>query len=206
MAGERGVSAPPRPTNVTFDTNCLIDLEEDGTNASHLHRIVEEAIAGRVNLRTVAVSASERKPDGTYAGNFSEFQAKLAGVGLEGFEILPPLSYWGVTFWGRSLWGGDQSVNRARSIHEVLFPESPFEYREYCEKLGVDLEAPGPDRKWRNRLCDTLALWTHLHFGGGVFVTSDGNFHKPSKRAALVNLGAKLIQRPADAADLCARR
>ena len=132
-------------------------------------------------MRTVAISGSERKPDGTYATNFAEFQDKLAAVGLLGFESLPTLLIWDVTFWDHSLWGSDELIAQARSLHDVLFPESPFDYREYCEKFDVDIEAPATDRKWRNRLCDALALWTHLHFGGGIFVTSDKNFHKPSK-------------------------
>ena len=189
--------------NVTFDTNCLIDLEEGGVRAASLLRIVEQAEVGCVNLRTVAISGSERRPDGTYATNFAEFQDKLAAAGLLGFESLPTLLVLDVTFVDHSLLGSDELIAQARSLHDVLFPESPFDYREYCEKFDVDIEAPATDRKWRNRLCDSLALWTHLHYGGGVFVTSDKNFHKPGKKAALAQLGAELILTPHTAADLC---
>ena len=72
--------------------------------------------------------------------------------------------------------------------------------------MGIDPEDGATDRKWRNRICDTLALWTHLHFGGGIFVTSDKNFHKPSKRSALSDLGAELILTPAAAASRCSPR
>ena len=188
--------------NVTFDTNCLIDLEEDRPAAEHLRRIVELAAGGRVNLRTVAISASERRPDGTYARNFSEFQEKVASVGLQDFESLPPLLVLDVTYLDHSLLGSDELSAQARRIHEVLFPESPFDYSEYCTVFGTDREGDGTDRRWKNRLCDTLALWTHLHFGGGIFVTSDENFHKHTKRNALAGLGAEVL-RPDEAAMRC---
>ena len=204
MAGERGVTGASVPMNVTFDTNCLIDLEERGPGAQHLRRIVEQASAGAVNLRTVAISASERKRDGTYAASFSEFRAKLSDVGLHEFEILPPFAIWGVTYWDHCTWGSEELSAQADRIHRVLFPETPYRYREYCEAMGVDPDDGATNRKWRNRVCDTLALWTHLHFGGGIFVTSDENFHKPTKKAALAELGAELILRPGAMADWCA--
>ena len=188
--------------NVTFDTNCLIDLEEDRPAAEHLRHIVEQAAAGRVTLRTVAISASERRPDGTYARNFSEFQEKVASVGLQDFESLPPLLVLDVTYLDHSLLGSDELSAQARRIHEVLFPDSPFDYTEYCADFGIDPEANDVDRKWKNRLCDTLALWAHLHSDGGVFVTSDENFHKQTKRNALAGLGAEVL-RPDEAAMRC---
>ena len=188
--------------NVTFDTNCLIDLEEDRPAAEHLRRIVELAAGGRVNLRTVAISASERKPDGTYADNFSEFLAKLTNVGLQDFETLLPPLYFGVTYWGHAVWGSDETVGQAHRIHEILFPDSPFDYTEYGADFGIDPEANDVDRKWKNRLCDTLALWAHLHSDGGVFVTSDENFHKQTKRNALAGLGTEVL-RPDEAAMRC---
>ena len=101
--------------NVTFDTNCLIDLEEDRSAAEHLRRIVELAASGRVNLRTVAISASERKPDGTYPRSFSEFQEKLASVGLQDFETLLPPLYFGVTYWGHAVWASEETGRHAES-------------------------------------------------------------------------------------------
>jgi len=49
--------------------------------------------AGRIKLRVVAISASERKQDGTYASDFNEFKEKLGIVGLGDVEILYPLLY-----------------------------------------------------------------------------------------------------------------
>ncbi len=42
-------------------------------------------------------------------------------------------------------------------------------------------------------------MWSHLWYAGDVFVSADEVFHKPSRRAALLALGAKAIVRPQDA-------
>ena len=194
--------------NVTLDTNCIIALEENRPEAQDLRRIVHSATEQKLRLRVVAISASERQPDGEYSESFRDFKAKIAGVGLEDVEILLPPCIWGVTYWDDCIWGSEQFTEEAERIHEILFPNSPFEYEDYCRHFGLDLAAPSADRKWQNHVIDTWALWTHLHNGGGVFVTSDENFHK--KKAMLARLGAGEILRPNEAAasilsDLAAR-
>lgn len=54
--------------------------------------------------------------------------------------------------------------------------------------------------KWLNAKCDVLALWSHIYYGGDIFVTSDENFHKEKKLPHLLHLGAGAILRPYDAA------
>jgi hypothetical protein len=62
------------------------------------------------------------------------------------------------------------------------------------------LASIGLDSRWRNKKCDVLALWSHLHHQGNVFVTSDTNFHKTSKKPQLIALGAGHILGPTEAA------
>jgi hypothetical protein len=47
-------------------------------------------------------------------------------------------------------------------------------------------------------------MWCHIRYGCDVFVTSDGNFLKDSKRAALIALGAKEVADPERAARIAA--
>jgi len=84
-------------TNVTLDTNCIIDLEENTPAALYIWKLVHRFESRKINLRVVATSASERKPDGTYASNFAEFKEKIAALGLKGVDILKPIAYCDVT-------------------------------------------------------------------------------------------------------------
>lgn len=187
--------------NVTFDTNCIIALEENESESGDLRRIVQSATERMLRLRVIAISASERQADGGFSENFSDFEAKIAKVGLQDVEILLPYCIWDVTYWDHCIWGSEQFAEQAKAIHEVLFPTSPFEYDAYCRRFNLDPPAArGVDRKWRNRVVDTLALWTHIHNGGGVFVTSDNNFHGSEKKPMLVRLGSGEILRPKEAA------
>jgi len=49
-----------------------------------------------------------------------------------------------------------------------------------------------------------VALWRHVHSGCDLFVISDDNFLRDSKRSALIALGAKEIAHPERAAQLAA--
>ena len=72
--------------NVTFDTNCIIALEENRNEARDLHRIVHSATERSLKLRVVAISASERQADGDISESFGDFEAKIAKVDLQEAE------------------------------------------------------------------------------------------------------------------------
>ena len=189
--------------NITFDTNCVIALDEGEAAAPYLHRIVKGATDQGLRLRVVGISASERQQNGKSA-SFRDFEARVARVGLEGVEILLPPGIWGMTFWDKCTWGPHQSAHQAKEIHEILFPDTPFEYGDFCRKFDVDPSATPVHKKWRNRVIDTWALWQHMDSGGGVFITSDKNFNTPKKKRSLARLGAGEILRPEEAAErLC---
>lgn len=186
--------------NVTFDTNCIIALEENRNEARDLHRIVQSATERSLKLRVVAISASERQADGDISESFGDFEAKIAKVGLQEAEILLPPFVWDVTYWDHCIWATDEDWKQAEEIHRILFPTCPFEYEDYCRRFDLDPIAPDVDRRWRNRVIDTLALWSHIYNGGGVFVTSDNDFHGPEKKLMLAQLGSGEILRPNEAA------
>lgn len=166
--------------NVTFDTNCVIALEKGESTAPDLRRIVRSAADQRLNLRVVAISASEKSM------TLVEFKRKLGNADLDRnfVDILPAPAIWGEFYWDHASWGDDETDEELRQIHAILFPDYSF------ETYGVNAD---PRERWRNRMVDTCALWTHLHHGGGVFVTSDRNFHQKQKE-----LGAS-VQTPQEA-------
>ena len=188
--------------NLTFDTNCIIDLEENRPAAPYVRRIVQSAAEQGLKLRVVGISASERSHDGKYPRTFRDFETKIAGVGLGEVEVLKPPCIWGVTYWDHCVWGRKEWTEKAKRIHEILFPNSPFGYGDYCKRFDLDHEAQPLDGKWLNRAIDTRALWSHVHYGGGVFVTSDKNFNKKKMRLARLGAGEILLPREA-AARLC---
>lgn len=174
--------------NVTFDTNCIIALEKNEPAADDLRRIVRSAAEQKLKLRVVAISASERPRRGETSTGFGAFERRIANVGLkEGIaEILSAPAIWNVSHWNHSTWMTAADSAKMRQIHGILFPTHPFE-------LTGD-----PRGKWLNRAVDTSALWTHLHHGGGAFVTTDRDFH--TKKAVIEQQLGTDILTPCEAA------
>ena len=184
--------------NITLDTNCIIDLGQNGPAAALLKGLIEASRQHQVELAVAAISASEKMQSGDYLTNFSVFEELMEQVGLGGARILEPIGIWGVTFWGHFLWSDDSMVRLFEEIHAILFPNIPFDYDAYRSTRKLP---PGElDSHWRNALCDDLAMWCHVHYARDVFLTNDGNFHKQSKKPKLVALGAKEILRPKELA------
>ena len=159
-------------------------------------KLVEMNRKRRINLRITAASASERKPDQKYASRLSEFQHRLAAIGLNGLEILPTICYADVSFFDYCLVGdGELSVLECK-IQRILFPKIQLEYRNYCEKRSLKLSDEKAWHKWTNAKCDVLSLWSHIWYKGDIFVTRDNNYHKKTKKPDLIRLGAGDILTP----------
>jgi hypothetical protein len=86
-----------------------------------------------------------------------------------------------------------------RNIHEILFPTIDFENRNYRTRVLNDPTSDTGDPQWRNKKSDVLVLWSHIHFHGDIFVTSDNNFRSVSKKGQLIALGAGAILTPQEA-------
>jgi hypothetical protein len=183
----------------TLDTNCIIDVEDERPNAPFVRELVGLHGLNGINVAVSAIGASERQRTGGYAQNFSDFKAKLTAVGFASLELLPPLGYWDLCFWDYFVWA-DENDTLEREIHHVLFPNIEFLWPHYAVARGLAVETP--DKNWRNAKCDVLSLWCHVKHGGGVFVTSDDNFHSKTKIRQLQALGAGAIAFPKDALEL----
>src|SRR5712692_2184173 len=117
--------------NVTLDTNCIIDLENNTPKALFLKQLISFHDAQKISLRVVAISASERKLDGTYSASFNEFKQKVGSAGLGHVEILPTLAYPGMAFPDYCYPTGGESTAFERKIHEILFPTIDIDNRDY---------------------------------------------------------------------------
>lgn len=196
--------------SLSLDTNCVIALDEvrhDPTShrtaeARAIRALVNAHADRKADVALVAISASERQKDNGHLENFSTFQERLASLGLGHLELLHPMLYFDVTFWDASLWSDEKMQALERSIHEILFPNIPFLWPDYCAANGLDPTAETPDRKWKNAKCDVQAFWSHAWRRRDVFVTSDDNFHKDLKKPQLIALAGGHIETPASAAAL----
>ena len=108
------------------------------------------------------------------------------------------MGIWDVTFWDYSLWADQPMEELARQIHDVLFPLIDFAYAIYLSK-NPGMDSNEAYYKWRNAKSDVFTLWSHIYYGGDVFVTTDKNFHKATKNPRLIALGAKEILTTQDA-------
>lgn len=187
----------------TLDTNCIIDVEDGRPSATFVRELVGLHGKNGINVAVSAIGASERQRTGGYAQNFAEFQAKLKTAGFDALELLPPLAYMDICYWDHCVMA-DENDPLERQIHEVLFPNIEFMWADYAKARGLPADAL--DKTWRNTKCDVLALWCHIRHGGGVFVTSDENFHAETKREKLRALGAGTIALPQDALALAKRK
>jgi hypothetical protein len=196
--------------SLSLDTNCVIALDEvrkdprshRAAEAKAIRTLVDAHTTRRADVALVAISASERQKDNVPLENFSIFQERLASLGLAHLELLHPMLYFDVTFWDASLWSDEEMQALERSIHEILFPNIPFLWSDYCAANGFDPNREAPDRKWKNAKCDVQAFWSHVWRKRDVFVTSDENFHKELRRPQLIALAGGSIETPASAAAL----
>jgi hypothetical protein len=182
------------PQTFTLDTNCLIDVADNRAAAGAVRALADAHAAGRADVAVIAMSASEKQQGGHYIRNFAEFRDRLVSLGLVHLNVILPMGYWDISFWGQCLWADEATVKREHEIHSIIFPTVQFLWEDYCRANSIDLPNNSPTGKWRNCKCDVQAIWSHIHHKRDVFVTSDSNFHKADKKAALIALGAGRIE------------
>jgi hypothetical protein len=188
--------------NVTFDHNCIIDLEKNNTVAGDLRKLIELHNRRRIVLRVPAISASERKPDQKYVSHFDEFKRRLSAIGLGDVEILPTICREGLGFEGYTLECGGRVDELEGKIQHIMFPATELEYSDFCKNQGYELNDKRAWHTWTNKKCDVLAIWSHIWHHGDIFVTSDKkDFLRQAKRAKLESLGAGKILSPSEALD-----
>lgn len=191
---------------IAIDTNVLIDLEQDAERSRVLCTLVSSQPPPGVSICVPAIIASERGRGGVLIDHFDQFQSRLDALGLGGVELLHPMLYLDVSFLDQALLCDRTMGTLERKIHDVLFPELEFEYSKYCADLGIDPTAKPTARRWRNAKCDVQIAWSHVWHKTDMLVSSDSNFHKPTKKAELEKLAdGRPIVMPSDLPSLLAR-
>jgi hypothetical protein len=180
----------------TLDTNCLADIAENRLSARAIRKLAEAHASNQADVAVIAISASERQLNQSYLNNYADFRDRMDSLGLGHLNVVLPMAYWDISFWDHCLWSDDAMQGLERQIHEILFPNVPFFWQDYCQANFIDPSPRAPTGKWRNCKCDVQAVWSHIHQKRNVFVTSDRNFHKATKKPVLEALGASHIEYP----------
>ena len=180
---------------VTLDNNVIIAIENK-SNITCYERLLQLHSKRKITLAIPAISASERKADGTYNSNFNEFKKRIYAIGLSDAEILEPIAYLGISYMGYCLLGGGDLSTLEVNIQKILFPKIEMDFSSYCRNRGLDEGNTNAWKKWVNAKCDVLSMWCHIYYKGDIFVTGDRNFHKATKKPLLIQLGAKEILKP----------
>ena len=190
----------------TLDTNCIIDVDENRSNACAIRALAEAHKNGIANVAVVAIMASEKQRPGDMVSNFGQFQKRLLDLSLNHLGLCLPLGRFDITFFDHCIFAGPNEVELERKIHLILFPNLELNFQHYCnvKKISSDLSAgwQKSHEPWRKALCDVQALWNHINAQRNVFVSSDGNFLKVQNKAALLALGAGKIEYPTEAVAL----
>jgi hypothetical protein len=191
-----------KPPNVTLDNMCIIDLERNREHAPQIRKLIQMHRDREINLQVVATSASEKKLDGTHPSHFDEFKHRIASTELGDVKILPTLCRSDFSFSDHCVCGGRWLDELEKEIQTILFTTDEVEYGDFSRKYSYDEKDKKGWIEWVNNKCDVLTLWSHIWYNGDIFVTDDNNFHEPTKKPRLIELGSGRILRPPEAVEM----
>jgi hypothetical protein len=189
----------------TLDTNCLVAVDEGRAEAAAVRSLAEAHRHGRANVALVAISASERQRDGNMLDNYSQFTERVALLDMSHLPVILPMCYWDVMYWDACVEPEPELAELESRIQQVLFSTVPCSWADYCQQCGLDPGNSPQDKKWKNAKCDVQAFWCHASESRSVFVTTDKNFHRATKKPKLLALAPGRIEFPEAAAWLVAR-
>lgn len=124
---------------ITFDTNCIIEIEENRPSAPFLKELIILNGKGLISLQVCAISASGRQKGGRSLTNFSEFEKRIAYIGLENVEIFLPIFYWGVCFWCKCIYPNEKMVTLEKKFTQSFFQILHMNIRKKRKKNGLML-------------------------------------------------------------------
>lgn len=182
---------------VTFDTNILIDLEENRTGYKNIRKIIELHKKEQIKICIPAIAASEKHLDQKLVPNYILFENFLRNMDIVGHEELMPIMYLDISFWSHALLADEKMSELDQKIHKILFPRIEPEHKDYCKAKGLELEDDKVDPEWRNAKIDVLMLWSHLFHEADIFITRDKNF-KRNYDKLIDEIGPMVIMDPSE--------
>jgi len=171
---------------VTFDTNILVEVEENRENKSEILRILEIGQKKKINIGVVAVCAIEKKVKGQFIDNINEFNSWLVDNNFGSLEIIKTIGRYSIAFWDYCYWGGGKISELERNIYNIIFGKSEIEY------ITNDIN----NKIWRKNIIDTMIFLGHVYNNRNIFITLDGHFLKKSVKSELENIYETKVFKP----------
>ena len=186
----------------TLDSSCIDAINEGRAEVKFIRMLADAHTAGKAKVAVLALSVAEKRQFGSYFDDLDAFRDHLAAIDLARLEILEPMAYFDISFPECSIKADETAAALEKQIHDILFPQSEFDWPDYADARGLDPDSLSPQGDWRRQKCAVQDMWAHIQNKREVFVTADDEFHNPTKKAALLTLGAGRIERPAEAVAL----
>lgn len=189
-------------TRISLDWNCVIEVEENQSQASHVLDLVGAHRDGEFEVALFAASASENTKSKQFPGNASIFKKRVAQLGWSDLPLVPMPSISGLSYIGLCFIVGDgEAFERDRDAPwEIIAPNIHRKAADHIAagKTFDDRAIQSPElSKWRNTWCDVISAYSHIHVGRDIFVTSNTrDFQK--NESALKALGMKHNCTPAN--------
>lgn len=164
---------------VVFDTNLVIDFERANDGAKVVKSLVQLENKEKLKIHIPVIVASEFPINKQKINNFYLFKKYMQEIGFKNLELLKPIGYLGMCFLNFMILPKDKDseiIILARDVHSLLFPGTEFDHRDFCIARNIDYNKE-INPKWRNRIIDTLILWSVVYYDKKTLVTRDKNFY-----------------------------
>lgn len=188
---------------LSFDWNCVIEVEEDRPQASDVTELVKLHRLGRCEVALLAVSASENTKSKRFPGNAKLFRDRILALGWQDLPLVLAPSVSSLTFldFCFCVGNGEKFEHDIDALWRVIAPSVQRKPRDHLHE-GVQMTDETIQSealsKWRNTWCDVISAYSHIHEGRDVFVTNNTRDFQDNA-SALAELGMKRIAKPAEA-------
>jgi hypothetical protein len=206
IGARKGATGLNKAVQALLDKNCLVDLA-DGRQpfANELQPVIAAWRRGDLELIAAAITASENQPDNV-PPTWEQFNELLGDAGLSDVRILQCPLDWDMGFWGKGERGNSErgrelmatsSDSGASACSASLIPrprsprpQAPLRAGSLSPDSAGLVPPPSHERKWVNKKCDVMTVWTHVWHKTDVLLTRDDRMLDRAQELAA--LGARL--------------
>lgn len=184
---------------ITFDWNCIIEVEEGRQQAGSVQELIKQHRLANIEVALLAASASENTPSTAllegrrFPGTALLFTERVERLGWGDLPIVPMPCIFDLSFFDFCYQVGDGEAYERdmKALWEVIAPNVFFEPEDFLQpdqKMDDEMIQSAQLAKWRNTWCDVTSAYCHIEAGRDVFVTlNTKDFQK--KWEALAKLG-----------------
>lgn len=194
---------------LTFDWNCIIEVEEHRPQANYINDLVHLHRQGKFEVALLAASASENSKSRRFPGNAGLFRERVSALGWQDLPLVPMPGVFGLSYWDFCYFvddGGkfERDMDAIWNAIAQKVARKPAQHLPDGQQMTDDAIQSEALSKWRNTWCDVISAYSHIHECRDVFVTNNTrDFQSNAEKLSL--LGMKHIATPADALDTVAK-